>query len=135
MSGPFSSGYSAGFGAPQAGVPGHPLPYSQTIILVRRELSGQDEYSNDVYTDTEHSLDYCVVQPSSSSEVTQWTEQVSTDITVFVPYGTVVTALDALLIDGIKYEIQGDPQSWRSPFSGNTSPMQIRAAVVTGVTV
>jgi len=135
-----SSAQSAGSGAMivtgvlnPGGVPTHPFPYSQTITLIQRVRTGHDEYGNDVYTDNQIPLPYCVVQPSSSSEVVQWTEQVSTDITVFVPYGTVITPLDALLINGVTYEVQGEPQDWRSPFSGNTSPTQVRAAVVSGV--
>jgi Phage head-tail joining protein len=118
------------------GVPNHPFPYSQTITLIQRTLTGvQDEYGNDTYDETQIEVDYCVVQPSSSAEVVQWTEQVSTDIAIFVPYGTVVTELDAFLINGITYEVQGVPQDWRSPFSGNVSPTQIRASVVTGASV
>jgi SPP1 family predicted phage head-tail adaptor len=117
------------------GVAGHPFPYSQTVTLLRRVLAGQNEYGNDTYTDVPVQIPYCVVQPGSSSENVQWTEQVSTEVTVFVPYGTQVTALDAFLIGGVKYEVQGVPSEWRSPFSGHTSPTQVRAAVVTGASV
>lgn len=117
------------------GVPGRTFPYSQTITLVQRVLSGQDEYGNDTYTDNPVEVSNCIVQPASSNENDQWTEQISTDITVFVPYGTEVSALDALLINGTEYEIQGIPQQWLSPFSGNTSPTQVRASQVTGASV
>lgn len=117
------------------GVPGRPFPYSQTITLLRRVLNGQDEFGNDTYTDEPVQVSGCVVQPASSSEQTQWTEQVSTDITVFMPYGTVVSELDALVINGTQYEIEGIPQQWLSPFSGSTAPIQIRASLVTGASV
>lgn len=117
------------------GVPTHPFPYSQTITLLRRVLAEPDEYGNDTYTDVPVQVPYCVVQPASSSEATQFTEQVSTDITVFMPYGTEVSALDGLIINGVKYEIAGIPQQWLSPFSGHTSPLQVRASLVTGASV
>lgn len=115
------------------GIPGRPFPYSQTVILLRRVLSGQDELGNDTYTDTPVQVSDCVVQPAGSSENMQFTDQVSTDIAVFMPYGTDVGPLDALVINSTKYEINGIPQQWRSPFSGHTSPIQVSAAMVTGV--
>lgn len=114
------------------GVPGHPFPYSQAITLLRRVLAEPGEFGNDTYTDVPVDVPYCVVQPSASSETVQWTDQISTDVTVFLPYGTEVSPLDALVINGTKYEIQGIPQEWRSPFSGHTSPVQVRASVITG---
>lgn len=117
------------------GVPGRTLPYAQTITLLRRVLSGRDEFGNDTYTDARAQVSGCVVQPAGSSEQIDFTELVSSDITVFIPYGTDVSPLDALLINGVTYEVRGVPQQWRSPFSGNTSPIQVQASVVTGVSV
>lgn len=117
------------------GVPTHPFPYAQTITVLRRVLAEPDQYGNDTYTDAAVQVSGCVVQPAGSNEQTQFTDQISTDITVFMPYGTDVSPLDALVINGVKYEIQGIPQQWRSPFSGHTSPIQLRASLVTGASV
>lgn len=117
------------------GIPTHQFPYAQTVTLLRRVLTGTDELGNDTYSDVPYQVAGCVVQPAGSNEQTQFTEQVSTDVTVFMPYGTDVRVLDALLINGTKYEIQGIPQQWRSPFSGHTSPLQLRASLVTGASV
>lgn len=112
------------------------FPYSVSVTLLQRVLNGQDEFGNDAYEDNPIEVDGCVVQPSGSSEIVQWTDQVSSDIVVFFPYGTAVSSLDAILYNGIKYEIQGIPQNWQpSPFSGNTSPIQARASMVTGASV
>jgi hypothetical protein len=114
----------------------HPLPYSQTITLIQRVLSAtKDQYGNDVYTDVQSDVPFCVVAPAISTEDIQWTEHVSTDITVFVPAGTVVGPLDAFLINGNKYEVHGDPNQYQSPFSGHYGPTQIRASKVTGASV
>jgi hypothetical protein len=119
----------------QGGVPTHPFPYAQTITLSRRTLAEPDEFGNDTYIDVPVPVPGCVVQPAGSSEDTQFTDQVSTSITVFMPYGTEVSVLDALVINGVRYEIEGIPQQWRSPFSGHTSPIQVRASLITGATV
>jgi hypothetical protein len=117
------------------GVPTHQFPYAQTLTLLRRVLAEPDAYGNDTYTDVAVQVPGCVVQPAGSAEVLQFTDQVSTDITVFIPYGTEVGPLDALVVNGTTYEIQGIPQMWRSPFSGHTSPLQVRASIVTGASV
>jgi hypothetical protein len=118
------------------GIPGRTFPYGQTITLLHRVLAVEhDEFGNDTYDDVPVQVSGCVVQPSGSAEQVQFTEQISTSITVFMPYGTDVQPLDALIINGTKYEIQGIPQQWRSPFSGNTSPLQVTASAVTGASV
>lgn len=112
------------------------FPYSVTVTLLRRTVSGQDEYGNDTYDSTPVDIPFCVVAPGGSSENTQWTDQVSTAITVFFPYGTAVSPYDGIMYRGVKYEIEGMPQEWEpSPFSGNTAPIQVRASVVTGASV
>jgi Phage head-tail joining protein len=117
------------------GQPGRVFPFGQTVTVLRRVLAEPDEFGNDTYTDVAASVSGVVVQPAGSTETTQFTDQVSTEITVFLPYGTDVGPMDALIINGQRYEIQGIPQQWRSPFSGHTSPLQVRASLVTGASV
>jgi SPP1 family predicted phage head-tail adaptor len=111
------------------------FPYGQTVTLIRRTVTSRDERGNDVYSESPEAIPQAVVQPTGSTEFTQFTDQVSTDMTVFLPYGTKVSAIDAIEIAGQRYEIQGEPSSWRSPFSGNTSPVQLRLSRITGVSV
>jgi hypothetical protein len=51
---------------------------------------------------------------------------------VFVPYGTDVSFIDAVIVAGVQYEVNGQPDIWKSPFSGNTSPIRIDATEVEG---
>lgn len=112
-----------------------PMPYGQTVTLVHRVPSGTDEYGNDTYTDVTEDIALCSVQPASSTEVIQFTDAVTTGITVFLPYGTDISYLDAIIVAGIQYEVQGDPSQWVSPFSGHAAPVQVRASKVKGVSV
>lgn len=109
------------------------FPYGRTVTLLKRVLAGHDSYGNDVYTNFSSDIAGCAVQPATSTENVQFTDQVNTGITVFLPYGTDVSYLDALIIDGVKYEVQGTPESWVSPFSGRTAPVQVSAVKVSGV--
>jgi|SRR5215472_5634051 len=111
------------------------FPYGQTVTVVKRTVSGQDSLGNDTYTETTFDVTPCVVQSSGSVETVQFTDQVSDDITVFLPYGTDLQAIYAIQWNGLRYEVQGNPQMWQSPFSGHTSPIQIRATRITGVSV
>ena len=111
------------------------FPYGQTVTLVKRAVSGQDDFGNDEYAETLVDAYPCVVQPAGSNETIQFTDQVSTDLTIFLPYGTDIEAVDAVEVDGVRYEVMGDESVWVSPFSGRTSPIQIRVSRVTGVSV
>lgn len=111
------------------------LPNGTTVSIHRRVLNGVDEFGDDKYTDVATDVYPCSVQPGSSVEVIQGTEQLTSDIVVYVPAGTDVDAIDFLMIGGVKYEIQGSPNAGISPFTGFVPPVQIRANVVTGVSV
>ncbi|HWI69077.1 MAG TPA: hypothetical protein VNS88_11970 [Nitrospiraceae bacterium] len=104
----------------------------QYVTLRHRVVSGRDEYNNDTYTFTEVKVGPCSVQQTDSREATNFTDQVATGVLVFMPYGTDVEFLDAMIIDGIEYEIVGDPEGWVSPFSGHTAPVRVIGQVVKG---
>lgn len=111
------------------------FPYGQTVTLVKRSVTGVDDFGNDVYSETTIDVTPCIIQPSGSTENIQWTDEVSTTLTVFMPYGTDVDPIDAVEIDGDRFEIQGDVSSWMSPFSGHTSPIQMTVRKVSGASV
>src|ERR1700751_829161 len=110
-----------------------PFTYGQTVTVRRRTVSGRDDLNNDKYGFVEENIPLCVVQPGGSGEDTDFADRVTNDITVFFPYGTHISYIDAIVVDGTEYEVRGVPQSWRSPFSGNTAPVQVTAVKVTGV--
>lgn len=107
--------------------------FGTTVTLRRRSVSGRDEYGNDTYSNVDESVAQCVVQPSGSGEELSFADRLTTDITVFFPYGTDINYVDAIVVDGTEYEVRGTPQEWRSPFSGSTSPIQVSAVKVSGV--
>jgi hypothetical protein len=108
------------------------MPNGVTVTLVRRSVSGQDEFGNDVYTETTEDVQPCSIQQGSSRENLSFTDQVITGVIVFIPYGTDLTYLDAIIYNGVKFEVAGDPDVWVSPWSGNTAPIRVYANVVKG---
>ena len=95
-------------------------------------MHGQDEHGNDVYSESQIDVGPCSVQPSSSRETLAFTDQLSSRFIVFVPYGTDVQYIDAIIIDGVKYEVTGQPDIWVSPFTGLQAPIRIEATMIEG---
>lgn len=108
------------------------LPHGQYVTLRHRVVAGQDSYNNDTYAFTEVNVGPCSVQQTTSREAVNFADQVATSVLVFMPYGTNVSFLDAVIIDGVEYEVIGDPDNWISPFSGHTAPVRVSGQLVKG---
>lgn len=112
------------------------LQHGVTVTLVRRTLlPTPDSRGNDQFSEQQIDVPYSAVDSGPSTEVTIGTEEISTDVVWYAPFGTVVTALDAFLFNGIKYEVQGTPVSHQSPFTGSQGTVEIRGKVVQGAAV
>ena len=108
------------------------LPNGQYVTLRHRVVAGQDEYNNDTYAFTEVQVGPCSIQQTTSREANNFADQVSTSVLVFMPYGTNVGFLDAMIIDGIEYEITRDPHVPGLLFSGHTAPVRVTGQLVKG---
>jgi hypothetical protein len=105
------------------------------MTLVKRIPTGtQDSYGNDVYTEQNFQIPNCVFQPGGSSENLSFADQSNTSDTIYMPYGTDVTYLDAIIYNGITFEVTGVPNQWVSPFSGRVSPIRVEVTTISGVT-
>jgi hypothetical protein len=111
------------------------FPYGMTVTLVKRTLAGQDANGNDVYTEKTLQVPNTVFVPGGASENLVFTDQTTTIEQFYVPWGTDVTAYDAIIFQGIEYEIQGVPSQWVSPFSGRPSPIRVDTIKVSGVSI
>lgn len=109
--------------------------FTQTVTLVTRTKTGVDSYGSDAYGTAEMTVPG-VFAPGSSGEVVQGGDVVTTQPTVYLPAGTNVEAVDAVLVAGVKFEVDGDPQDWStgSPFTGWVPPFPVVVALrkVTG---
>jgi hypothetical protein len=108
------------------------MPNGKMVTVRSRFVNGTDEYGNDTYGFTETVVGPCSVQQASSRENITNTDQVSTGMTVFMPFGTKIGYLDSVIIDGAEYEVTGTPDTWTSPFSGHTAPVMVRCVLVQG---
>jgi len=108
------------------------LPYGVMVTVKHRYVSGTDEFGNDVYSFTTSQVGPCSIQQTSSREAIDFNEQVVTGITVYVPYGTDIGYLDAMIVNGVEYEVNADPANWVSPFSGHTAPIRVTGTLGKG---
>ena len=88
-----------------------------TVTVVRSD-------ANDVYGDpaetppTRTRLDGCAVAPRSSADVNDRGRQgVVVGLTLFAPYGADIRHTDQLDVDGVLYDVDGEPGSWSNPFT------------------
>lgn len=104
----------------------------QTVIFVSRTVTGQDALGNDVYTDVETPIAGCVVYPRGSAELVQGQDLVTDGLTVLLPPGTAAAATDRAIVDGVTYEVDGQPSVWSNPFVPIADSVQVQLKVVTG---
>jgi len=102
------------------------------VTFINKVVTGVDEYGNDVYGSVNVQVPGCAVSPGNSSEDIQGTSQVISDIIVHAPAGTLVLLpFDQMIVNGVTYNVVGDPRSWVSPFTGTASMEEIQGRLVT----
>lgn len=90
---------------------------TQTVTLVRRTKGTPDAFGNDTWTTATRPVKG-VVAPNGGVEQIQGRDTLVTQPTVYLPAGTDVTHLDAVVIDGLTYEVDGEPINWVHPLTG-----------------
>lgn len=91
---------------------------NQTITVIRVGPSpGDDDYGNPLPGELEpHDITGCSFQPllgvASMENVSQTFDQVMTRWRFFAPAGSDVVASDHIQVDGVDYQVDGDPVTW-----------------------
>lgn len=106
-----------------------------TVTLITRTVTGRDQYGNDQYGETSTTVGG-VFAPGGSSELVQGQDTVISKPTVYLPAGTGVSAVDAIVVGGLRYTVDGQPADWTagSPFTGWVPqfPVVVQLQRVTG---
>lgn len=101
----------------------YPYPHGKTVTVVRAALvtdpfSGEDEMYDWTAAD-ETDFPKCAVAPRTSEEPLEGRRvQVMDGLSVYGPKNMDVTSRDRIRIDGVLYEVDGEPAHWESPFTG-----------------
>lgn len=107
------------------------FPYGEPIVVTTRTQNGWDADGNPAYDETTVTV-AGAFDPAIGFEQTNGQDRVQVQPTAYLPYGTVVDARSKLTIRGADYEVDGDPNQWRSPFTGWSPGVQVPLKKVTG---
>lgn len=87
------------------------------VVRVRSAPGGTDEYGDPVASTTSRTtLAEAFVAPRETSEiVNRGRAGVIVGLTLFAPYDTDLVYTDQIEVDGVLYDIEGEPGRWRNP--------------------
>lgn len=113
------------------------MPHGETITVQRP--AGTDRYGQPL-PGTSHTIPGCGWAPRAaatfgarSTEEHFQTAQVSTDRVLYPPYGADIGPQDEVIFgDGTRWQVEGDPSSWRSPLTGHAPGMEVTLRRVSG---
>lgn len=107
-------------------------PFPEVASIVTRGVTGQDSDGNDVYGETTTAT-WGVFAPEGSAESVQARDAVTTTPRFFLaPDAPVPSATDRLTVRGVTYDIDGEPQVFHNPFTGDNPGPVLRLKRVTG---
>lgn len=107
------------------------FPFGDPITVITRTKSGVDGYGNDTFTETS-AVVTGAFDPGGSVESTDGRDTVVTQPQALMPYGTTVTPTSVLVIAGLRYEVDGTANPWKSPFTGWRAGLAVPLRRVTG---
>jgi hypothetical protein len=127
-----AAGWSATSAMADTGPVVSPPDFSVGVYLIRRAKTGLDSDGSDVYGDTLTLLYETVTWPRASTENVQGGDLVITGVTMLIRPGVDLGAVDQVLVDGKRYDIDGDPAHYRSPFTGTDPGTVLQLVRATG---
>lgn len=107
------------------------FPFGQYVELVVRTKGPPDVLGNDTWTTITKTVRGAFA-PRGSVEQVQGQDTITTQPTVYLPADTVLTALDAVTVGDVTYEVDGAPNLWVNPFTGHRFGIEVRLKDVTG---
>jgi hypothetical protein len=104
------------------------------IVRVRGNPGGVDEYGDPVSgTEDRVTLIDAFTAPRESGDLSARGRQgVIVGQMLFAPYDTDIRYTDQIEVDGVLYDIDGEPGRWRNPFSGWEAGIQVALVRASG---
>lgn len=102
---------------------------SDTVTVLRGR--SRDNWGNLTGADAETTVSGCSVQPLGGTEMTDRGEMVVTNLTLFAPPGTDITATDRVRWLGSVYAVNGPPEAWHDR-AGRQSHVQVQLKLTEG---
>ena len=107
------------------------FPFGEPITLITRTKGAPDARGNDTWTPTTTTVTGAY-NPGTSVELVQGQDLLTVQPSVYLPPGTVVSAIDAVQVAGLTYEVDGSPNEMTSPWTGKDFGIVVKLKRVTG---
>lgn len=120
------------------------MRFTQPVALVAQTVTGRNSLGQPTYSETLTGT-VGAFAPGGSAETLNSSDTVVDQPTVYLPVDTDVTAVDAVIIEpalddngdpvagtGVRYDVDGDPKVWVSPFTRWAPGVEVRLRRVTG---
>jgi hypothetical protein len=113
-------------------------PTGETVTVLDGTATGQDVSGNDTQTWAVKAVyDDVPVAPSDANgtggnEFTDGRDTVIAGLTIYLPDGADVAAVDRVIARGETWDVVGQPQDWLSPFTGWRPGRAVALQRVTG---
>jgi hypothetical protein len=96
----------------------------ETITIVRKSVSGVDDFGNPTFSTTNTTLQNCgIAFGGSDEEVMDDRDPIDTTLTLYLPYGTAIEPDDVFIVRGTKFVKASSPEVWVSPFAIQELPV------------
>lgn len=108
-----------------------------TESVQRLRVPSRDRHGDPIGAAASTTIVGCIVWPrdgnaSSGNEKTDSQDTVIIGLQVLMPSGTDITPTDQMLVRGQIYDVEGEPASHRSPFTGTSPGVLVSLKRVTG---
>jgi hypothetical protein len=110
------------------------FPFGQDVVLLLRTSTGVDEFGDDTASVVERTVRGAyspggVVGGGGRAGAESETTGVVLQPTVYLPAdATDLNRLDGVRVDGVTYEVDGQPIRWNNPFTGAKPGIEVRLA-------
>lgn len=84
----------------------------QAATVITRTPGAKDELGVPTWIETPVTVPGCFLQPSDTDETLGNVDTVISHFKLFAPAGTPLTSTGRVVVDGVSYEVRGDPMPW-----------------------
>lgn len=106
------------------------VPFPATVKI--RRPADVDGFGDPTGPAVEHEIPGCATWPSSAgTENMDFADTVMAPVTLLAPAGSDIRATDEVILDGLVWQVDGDPEVFRSPLTG-AGLVQVHLRKVTG---
>lgn len=106
-------------------------PFTVPVTVVTRTKGAPDALGNDTWTEV-GTVVKGVFAPGTSVEQIQGQDALVIQPTVYLSAGTDVSYLDAVIVAGERYDVDGSPNAYVHPLTGWTPGIEVRLRRATG---